>query len=235
MATLRSSKSAAFIRRRIRHRSSISCAAKIPFRWSKRRSKSRSSPAPDADIPIFYVTTLYCNRDRRPHRPAGIEDLARGMGALMRIAVAAAAVCLSLIGLSLADNASASIREPTHIPAQGLGPALKQLAQSRGLQGLYLSNTVRDIRTNGADGDITANEALEQLLSGTGLTYRYLDEKTVTVVPLKTSSLNDGAGVSLQGQTGGAIANSPAEEPKSISADRYLLAQTVPAPAQQPI
>jgi iron complex outermembrane receptor protein len=157
------------------------------------------------------------------------------MGAFMRIAVAAAAVCLSLIGLSLADSASASIREPTHIPAQGLGPALKQLAQSRGLQVLYLSNTVRDIRTNGADGDITANEALEQLLSGTGLTFRYLDEKTVTVVPLKTSLLNDGAGVSLQSQSGGALANSPVEEPKSISADKYLLAQTVPAPVQQPI
>src|SRR6202042_2741637 len=129
------------------------------------------------------------NRDRRPPRQAGIEGLARGTGALMRIAVVAAAVCLSIVGLALANSASASIREPTHIAAQGLGPALKQLAQSRGLQVLYLSNTVRDVRTNGANGDITANEALEQLLSGTGLTYRYLDDNTVTVVPVPTSSL----------------------------------------------
>jgi hypothetical protein len=41
-----------------------------------------SCAAKRADIPIYYVTTL-CNRDRRPHWPAGIEDLARGVGALI--------------------------------------------------------------------------------------------------------------------------------------------------------
>jgi len=150
----------------------------------------------------------------------------------MRIAVAAAAVYLSSVGLSFADRASATIREPTHIAAQGLGPALKQLAQSRGLQVLYLSNTVRDVRTNGANGDITANEALEQLLFGTGLTYRYLDDNTVTVLPVTTSSLTDGAGVSLQAQSGGAIAALPAQATKGPPADKILLAQakTVPAP-----
>ena len=152
----------------------------------------------------------------------------------MRIAVAAAAVCLSIVGLALADGASASIREETHIAAQGLGPALKLLAQSRGLQVLYLSNTVRNVRTGGANGDITANEALEQLLMGTGLTYRYLDQNTVTVVPISTSSLSDGAGVSLQSQSGGSIANASPEEPKSASADRILLAQLPPTPAAQP-
>ena len=140
----------------------------------------------------------------------------------MRIAVVAAAVCLSIVGLAVADSASASMREPTHIAAQGLGPALKQLAQSRGLQVLYLSNTVRDIRTHGANGDITANEALEQLLSGTGLTYRYLDENTVTVVPLTTSSLSEGAGVSLQLGASPAAASS-AQETKS-AASRSVLA-----------
>jgi len=127
----------------------------------------------------------------------------------MRIAVVAAAVCICMVGLSLADSASASIHEPTHIAAQGLGPALKQLAQSRGLQVLYLSKTVRDVRTNGANGDITANEALEQLLTGTGLTYRYLDQNTVTVIPISTSSLSD--------------------------ADKILLAQAPPTPAAPPV
>ena len=154
----------------------------------------------------------------------------------MRIAVVAAAVCISIVGLSLADIAGASIREPTHIAPQGLGPALKQLAQSRGLQVLYLSKTVRDVRTNGANGDITANEALEQLLVGTGLTYRYLDQNTVTVVPVTTSSLNEGAGVSLQSQSGGASTNSsPQETPKSASADRILLAQAPPTPLPQAV
>jgi iron complex outermembrane receptor protein len=150
----------------------------------------------------------------------------------MRIAVVAAAICISIVGLSLADGAKASIREPTHIAAQGLGPALKQLAQSRGLQVLYLSNTVRDVRTNGANGDITANEALEQLLFGTGLTYRYLDKNTVTVIPVTTSSLNEGSGVSLLLQSNGATAGSSAEEPKTVSVERILVAQAPPTPPQ---
>lgn len=154
----------------------------------------------------------------------------------MRIAVVAAAMCLSIVGLAVADSANASIRKPTHIQAQGLGPALKQLAQSRGLQVLYLSNTVRDVRTRGADGDITAEEAFDQLLTGTGLTYRYLDEKTVTVVPVSTSSFSEGAGVSLQ-TTGdeAVVADSPVPKSKSIYADSYLLAQALPVSAQQQI
>jgi iron complex outermembrane recepter protein len=152
----------------------------------------------------------------------------------MRIAVVAAAVCISLVGLALANSVSASIREPTHIAAQGLGPALKQLAQSRGLQVLYLSNTVRDVRTNGANGDMTANEALEQLLSGTGLTYRYLDDNTVTVVPVSNSSLSEGAGATLQAPPGGALSSTPAEKAKPTTADRILLAQASRTPAPPP-
>ena len=150
----------------------------------------------------------------------------------MRIAVVAATVCISIAGLALA-NSGESIRQPTHIAAQSLGPALKQLGLSRGLQVLYLSNTVRDITTNGANGDITANQALEQLLSGTGLTYRYLDDNTVTVIPISTSSLNDGAGISLQALSGGAIAATPTDEKKHTAEDRILLAQTLPTPAPQ--
>jgi outer membrane receptor protein involved in Fe transport len=172
------------------------------------------------------VTTLYSNRDRRPHWQAAIDGPARCAWALTRIAVVAVAVCISIVGLALANSASASIREPTHIAAQGLGPALKQLGLSRGLQVLYLSNTVRDIHTNGANGDMTANEALDQLLSGTGLTYRYLDDNTVTVISI---SLTEGAGVSLQALPGGAI--STTSETKRAPEDRILLAQARPTPA----
>src|SRR5580704_6667818 len=219
----------------ILHRSSISCAARTRSKWSKRRNKCASFAAKRADIPTFYVTTLYCNRDRRLRWRAAIEGPARGAWALMRITVVAAAVCISSVGLALANSTSASSREPTHIAAQGLGPALKQLAQSRGLQVLYLSNTVRDVRTNGANGDITANQALEQLLSGTGLTYRYLDDKTVTVIPISASSLNEGAGISLQAQSGGAISAAPADEKKRTAEDRIRLAQAPPTPAPQAV
>ena len=90
------------------------------------------------------------------------------------------------------------------------------------------------MRTNGANGDITANEALEQLLSGTGLTYRYLDDNTVTVVPISASSLGEGAGVSLQAQSGDAIPATPADDKNRATEDRILLAQAPPLPASQP-
>jgi hypothetical protein len=136
------------------------------------------------------------------------------------------------VGLAVADNASASIRKPTHITAQNLGPALVQLAQSRGLQVLYLSNTVRDLRTLGADGDITAEEAFNQLLTGTGLTYRYLDENTVTIVPLSAPALPEGGGVSLQKPQIDSIALA---EVVNVPADRFVLAQATTAPASQSI
>jgi iron complex outermembrane receptor protein len=153
----------------------------------------------------------------------------------MRTAVIATVICCSLIGLASADHANASIRQSTHIASQGLGPALKQLAQSRGLQVLYLSSTVRNVQTHGADGDITTEEAFDQLLTGTGLTYRYLDKNTVTVIPLNSPATSDGAGVSLQSPDGDTVvAGSSVKLAGASSSDKYLLADAVPAPAQPP-
>lgn len=100
----------------------------------------------------------------------------------MRIAVVSTTVCSLLVSLCVAGDVRAAIRMPTNIPAQPLGPALKALAETRDLQVLYLSETVRNGRTAGATGDLTADEALTQLLRGTGLTYRYVDENAVTIL-----------------------------------------------------
>src|SRR5690242_1226689 len=104
-------------------------------------------------------------------------SLMRGGGALMRIGVAITIACVCLGGVSVADPAFASIRKPTNIPAQELGPALRFLAKDRDVQVVYRSELVADHRTSGAAGDLTFEQALEQLLSGTGLTYRYLDDR----------------------------------------------------------
>ncbi len=126
------------------------------------------------------------------------------------------------------------MRKLTHIAAQDLGPALKQLAQSRSLQVLYLSTTVRSVQTRGANGDITANEAFDQLLDGTGLTYRYLDENTVTIVPLSDPASSEGPGTSLRPPAGGATAaDSRAQHAKTLKSDRILLAQAGLGSAQQ--
>ena len=146
----------------------------------------------------------------------------------MRLAVMAASILLSIVSISSADTASASVRkQATHISPQGLGPALKVLAQSRGLQVLYLSSTVRNIQTGGAEGEISTDEAFQQLLKGTGLTYRYLDENTVTVYATEVATAPEGAGVMLQKSSGDTVETG--EAGRGISADALLLAEAAPA------
>jgi hypothetical protein len=102
----------------------------------------------------------------------------------MRIGVVAAAICLSILGMSAGTAADAATRQPTNIAAQELGPALQTLARERDVQVVYRSELVDEHRTGGANGNLTFDEALTQLLTGTGLTFRYLAEKAVTIVPI---------------------------------------------------
>jgi iron complex outermembrane recepter protein len=105
-------------------------------------------------------------------------------GALMRWGVAAVLLALSVVGLSRADDAKATISQSVRITAQPLGAALAQFAQTRHLQIIYHSEVVGARRTAGAIGQFTPEQELEQLLRGTGLTYRYLNETTVTILPV---------------------------------------------------
>ena len=101
----------------------------------------------------------------------------------MRIVVVAAAVSLSVVGLSAAQSSGASIKKPVNIRAQGLETALQLFSKESGLHVVYVSEDVNPRTTKGASGALTQDEALTQILGGTGLTYRYLDEDTVTIVP----------------------------------------------------
>ena len=78
----------------------------------------------------------------------------------MRITVAVAIACLGLVAISAAFEARAAFREQTNIPAQGLGPALQTLARDRNLQLIYATDEVDELRTRGAVGDLTADQAL---------------------------------------------------------------------------
>ena len=100
----------------------------------------------------------------------------------MRLTVAVAVACL-IGGISLADDARASIRKQTNIPAQNLGAALQTLVRERDIQVVYFSRSIDTLGTPGAVGELTIDEALAKLLSGSGLVYRYLDENTITIVP----------------------------------------------------
>lgn len=102
----------------------------------------------------------------------------------MRLSVAIAVACLTATGLSAADQAKAAIRQPTNIEAQGLAPALHLFAKERDIQIVYRSELVGALKTGGAAGELTVEEALVQLLSGTGLTYEQLADEGITIVPV---------------------------------------------------
>jgi iron complex outermembrane recepter protein len=100
----------------------------------------------------------------------------------MRLSVAVVCPSRRLIGLSSTDDdAPASIRKETNSPAEGLGAALNALAKDRDFQILCVMEEIANDRTEGAAGEFTTEESLKRLLPGTGLTHRYLDDKTVTV------------------------------------------------------
>jgi iron complex outermembrane receptor protein len=145
----------------------------------------------------------------------------------MRLGVAVAVVCLSVIGLASADDVRASIRRPTNIPAQGLGSALQTLAKDRNFQVVYVSEEVNSLRTKGAVGEFSSEEALKQLLSGTGMTFRYLDDKTVTIVRVSSSSPTSEGSAPVSPSTapaGSPPADSQKEEDKSLW-NRFRVAQ----------
>tara|TARA_R110000782_G_scaffold3441_1_gene12689 strand:- start:150 stop:2444 length:2295 start_codon:yes stop_codon:yes gene_type:complete len=67
------------------------------------------------------------------------------------------------------------------IPAGALASALMKLGERTGLQVLYPTEVARNLRSGGATGSMTVDEALTRLLAGTGLTYRFSAADTVTV------------------------------------------------------
>jgi outer membrane receptor protein involved in Fe transport len=68
------------------------------------------------------------------------------------------------------------------IPARSLAEALATFASQTGLQLVYVSDVVRNRRSNGAAAGLTAEEALAHLLEGTGLRFEYLTPYSVRIL-----------------------------------------------------
>ncbi|WP_370151691.1 TonB-dependent siderophore receptor [Ferrovibrio sp.] len=98
------------------------------------------------------------------------------------------------------------------IPAQGLENALNQFGRQAGLQVTTLGALAAGLRSPGVSGTFTPAEALDRLLAGTGLTYRFTDAGTVAL-----SMLPQGSGpvelppVNVQGRRGTETAWGPAD------------------------
>lgn len=112
---------------------------------------------------------------------------------------------------SAAENVNAAEPESESvnfdIPAQPLSKALIQFADQAEFRLLYSTDMTEGRSTSGVSGRHLPEDALQQLLSGTGLTYRKTEPGTITlepgdtggVVPLvppptSTSALSSGSG-----------------------------------------
>jgi iron complex outermembrane recepter protein len=113
-------------------------------------------------------------------------------GWIMRCTVLAALSC-ALLSVTLAAPADAFVRKSISIPPESLDLALRTLAKDRHLQVLYRADLVQNIRTSGAFGSLTSEEALTKVLMGTGLSFKYLDPQTVTIVSRDSSGTADSA------------------------------------------
>jgi outer membrane receptor protein involved in Fe transport len=152
----------------------------------------------------------------------------------MRTTLGTVLACAALGSLCAAHDAAAAIKRQTDIPPQALAPALQWLVRERDIQLVYRAELINDHRTSGASGELTAVEALSQLLNGTGLTYKYLDEKTITILPAAGAETPPGASPRAQG------AGSTTSRPNAASGsdakgaqkpsfwERFRLAQAAP-------
>ncbi|MHC9085766.1 TonB-dependent receptor [Luteimonas sp. RIT-PG2_3] len=109
----------------------------------------------------------------------------------MHLSKAIAVACLVMSGAMVSNPVHAQERKPITIEAQGLASALERFALERNIEVIYRSEVVGARRTLGVDGEMTSDEALQKLLDGTGLTFRYLGENSVSIVAVGETTSSD--------------------------------------------
>jgi iron complex outermembrane recepter protein len=67
------------------------------------------------------------------------------------------------------------------IPPQPLNQALSSFARRHGLQLVYISKVADGVQTHGAPAGLPLKETLQRLLEGTGVSYRFINDNTVTI------------------------------------------------------
>ena len=82
-------------------------------------------------------------------------------------------MCTGLALLAIQHNNTAAAQQPAkqhfNIPAQSLQSALNQFSEDADMQMSYPAQLSKGIKTKGISGNYTPVDALNQLLSGSGL------------------------------------------------------------------
>ena len=100
------------------------------------------------------------------------------------------------LALALAISTAAYADDAIHIKAQPLGAALSQLGQQTSLQVFFSPQMVAGKQAPAVDGNLSPEQALRQLLQGSGLDYQ-IDSGSVTLHPLATGTGEAGSPLEL--------------------------------------
>jgi iron complex outermembrane receptor protein len=76
-----------------------------------------------------------------------------------------------------AKRATVSLR----IAAQPLDEALQEFSRQSSVQIVFFSHIAEGVRSPGVNGDFTLDEAMKALLTGSGLTFRIINSRTIQV------------------------------------------------------
>lgn len=149
-----------------------------------------------------------------------------------RLAGTTSAIAL-VLGLSAVnpvlaqDAATEGVTRPPvvslEIAPQSLNGAILAFADKAGIQVFYDTARVQGLRSGGVRGNYTPQEALGQILSGTGLAYRFTGARSVTIGGLGSSApvSSDGSTtldpIIISGRAGRNPRDTPYETPGSSS------------------
>ena len=112
---------------------------------------------------------------------------------------------------------SAGARLRFDIPGQPLGTALLAFGRQAGLQVTVDAATTAGKTAQAVAGSFTAEQALSQLLAGTGLAWRYLDAGTVTLEPISVQQDDGPMRLDPVTVTGARFATPISEVPTAIT------------------
>jgi iron complex outermembrane receptor protein len=127
-------------------------------------------------------------------RPGRGRWLQRGLGCAWLLGLA-----LGAPGTGAQSPAPAATRLTAAIPPQPLATALAEYARLTGLQLVYVSDLVAARRTAGAPAGLSPGDTLTRLLEGTKLGFKYINARTVQILPAvparaRASSVTPAAG-----------------------------------------
>ena len=93
-----------------------------------------------------------------------------------------ASICCCLLALLISPLSYAQSLSSFDLPAQSLAVSLRAVGSQTGTNVLFDPPLVEGRRAPALKAQLTPDQAFAKLLAGTGLEYRHLDDKTITIV-----------------------------------------------------